>query len=98
MKFDPQQLQYDYETWCNLMERIQQSTQQLRDAELLWRTLQNYYHSPQWLEDHDSDLRLACSPNHYSILGQDTLWNSLDERRQLALTLMRLGLTILEDR
>jgi pantothenate kinase type III len=96
MKFDPQLLQQKYEQWRNLMEQLEQTQQQLQQAEQLWSQLQEYYQGEQWLQDAEQDLKIKCGEGHYSILGQDTLWNGLDERKQLALQLMRLSLKILE--
>ena len=94
--YNPQALQQQYEHCQDLHRQLIHAQQQWREAEQLWQDLSAYYQSAQWLEDYDNAPELQCREGEYSILAQDTLWNALEERRQLAIDWMKLGLKAIE--
>lgn len=94
--FDAQFLQQQFEQWHQLHQQLEKAQEQWQAAEKLWQELQEYYQSEQWLIDYENSPELTCREGEYSILAQDTLWNAMEERRQQAITWMKLGLKVVE--
>lgn len=97
-KFNPQDIQQKYEQYRDLYRQIEAAQEQWKQAEKLWKEVQAYYQSGQWHEDHDESPSLKVAEGEYSILGEDTIWNALQDRQQQIIDWMRLGLDSLEER
>lgn len=91
-QYDPQTLQQKYERWRELRRQQEQAQTQWLEAEALVHELQTYYQSAQWREDHANDVPIQCNNGEYCITGEDTLWDMLTDRDDLAKRWMRLGL------
>lgn len=90
-RYDPQAMQQKYERWRQLHRQQEQAQKQWLEAQALLHELQAYYQSPQWREDHANNVSLECN-GEYSILSEDTLWDVLVDRDEVAKRWMRLGL------
>ncbi len=90
-QYDPQAMQQKYERWRHLHRQQEEAQKQWLEAQALLHELQAYYQSPQWREDHANNLPLECH-GEYSILSEDTLWDVLVDRDEVAKRWMRLGL------
>ncbi|WP_222565721.1 DUF4298 domain-containing protein [Novilysobacter antarcticus] len=91
-QYDPQALQQKYERWRELHRQQEQAQAQWLEAEALLHELQAYYQSLQWREDHANNVPIECNNGEYCILSEDTLWNMLTDRDEVAKRWMRLGL------
>lgn len=91
-QYDPQALQQKYERWRELHRQQEQAQTQWLAAEALFHELQAYYQSAQWRGDHANDVQIECNNGEYCITSEDTLWNMLTDRDDLAKRWMRLGL------
>ncbi|UOO81904.1 DUF4298 domain-containing protein [Uruburuella testudinis] len=96
MKHDPQHLQNQYARWEALREALETAQQQWQQADEILAELNEYYGSEQWYEDRENDQLQLDTGSHFSILDEDTLWEALQSRHDMALNWMRLGLDALD--
>ncbi|KAA0921583.1 DUF4298 domain-containing protein [Psychrobacter sp. ANT_H56B] len=94
--YNPQELQQKYEEWCALYRQQLKAQQQFLQAEALLNELKDYYLNPQWMADREADLPIEHSGKEHSIFSEDTLWNMLTDRDELARQWMRLGLDAID--
>lgn len=95
-QYDPQTLQQKYERWRELHRKQEQAQAEWLEAERLLHQLHAYYQSAQWREDHANRVPIECSNGEHCITSEDTLWDMLTDRDEVAIRWMRLGLDALE--
>lgn len=95
-RYDPQTLQQKYERWRELHRKQEEAQTQWLEAEALLHELKAYYQTAQWHEDRANNVPIECNGDEYCITGEDTLWDMLTDRDDLAIRWMRLGLDAFE--
>ena len=91
-RVDPQDIQHKFERWSALQSKLLQAQQDWREAEALLSEVQEYYLSPQWMQDRKADVTIKHSGEAHSIFSEDGIWNAMTEHQEQAITWMRLGL------
>ncbi len=95
-QYDVQTMQQKYERWRELHRLQERAQTEWAEAEGLLHELQAYYQSVQWREDHANGVPVECKGGEYCITSEDTLWNMLTDRDEVAIRWMRLGLDAIE--
>lgn len=80
-----QQMQDNYGQLLKLLPELEKSLSQWEEAYQLIQQLNEFYHSPLWLEIYDNADNI-CLETHgnYSVLSQDAIWNAVTEQHELA--------------
>ncbi|WGE61421.1 DUF4298 domain-containing protein [Actinobacillus equuli] len=80
-----QQMQDNYGQLLKLLPELEKSLSQWEEAYQLIQQLNEFYHSPLWLELYDNADNI-CLETHgnYSVLSQDTIRNAVTEQHELA--------------
>ncbi|WP_018652309.1 DUF4298 domain-containing protein [Actinobacillus capsulatus] len=85
MQQNIQQIQDNYGKLVKLLLELEKSLSQWEEAYQLMQQLDQFYHSPLWLELYDNadNIHLETYGN-YSVLSQDAIWNAITEQYELA--------------
>lgn len=94
------QFQELYDEWCTLRTKLSDACDTWQRANETMQRLSHFYFEGQWLNFHDlleehPEIELPHSSN-YSIMGEDTLWNAVDDHQRLAWCFLRQALKTLD--
>lgn len=82
----------------DLVEKIDKMLQEWAENLLEFKKLMAYYGSEQWFDDHDA-YRNGEIPKGFpcGVLGEDLAYDTFGAHRDLALRMIKLGVSALED-